>query len=112
MASTRLGGRYEIVREIGEGGMGRVFQAIDTETGQTVAAKVLIAGETIDLQALLRFQQEGAVLSTMEHPNIVRVFSAFLDEQTACIIVELLEGRRASTVIREVPCRRSRRPER
>jgi len=99
MASTRLGGRYEIVREIGEGGMGRVFRAIDTETGQTVAAKVLIAGENFDLQALLRFQQEGAVLATMEHPNIVRVFSAFLDEQTACIIMELLEGRPLTQII-------------
>ena len=91
--STRLGGRYQVVREIGAGGMGRVFHAVDTETGRSVAAKVLIAGEEIDLQALLRFQQEGAVLSTLKHPNIVQVYGTHLEEHTSCIIMELLEGR-------------------
>lgn len=90
--SARLGGRYQIVREIGSGGMGRVYQAVDTETGRPVAAKVLIAGEDIDLKGLLRFQQEGAVLSTLKHPNIVQVYGTHLEEHTSSIIMELLEG--------------------
>ena len=90
--STRLGGRYQLVRELGAGGMGRVFQAVDTETGRAVAAKIMI-GSDDNLEALLRFQQEGAVLSTLKHPNIVEVYGTFLEEHTSCIIMELLEGR-------------------
>src|SRR5579864_7420711 len=95
-----LGGRYQIVREIGVGAMGRVFQAVDTQTGRAVAAKVLIAGGDTDLQALLRFQQEGAVLSTLKHPNIVEVYGTFLEEHTSCIIMELLEGRSLGQLLR------------
>jgi serine/threonine protein kinase/sugar lactone lactonase YvrE len=91
-ATTRLGGRYQLVREIGVGGMGRVFQAVDTETGRAVAAKIMLLEDERDLQSLLRFQQEGAVLSTLKHPNIVGVYGTFLEEHTSSIIMELLDG--------------------
>jgi tripartite motif-containing protein 71 len=87
-----LGGRYRLVRQIGAGGMGRVFQAVDTKSGKVVAAKILFASSEADLEALLRFQQEGAVLSTLKHPNIVTVYGTFLEEHTSCIVMELLEG--------------------
>jgi len=98
--STKLGGRYQLVREIGAGGMGRVFQALDTETGRTVAAKIMIASSEDNLEALLRFQQEGAVLSTLKHPNIVEVYGTFLEEHTSCIIMELLEGQSLAQILR------------
>ena len=106
--NTRLGGRYQVVREIGRGGMGRVFQAIDADTGRSVAAKVLIATGEADLQALLRFQQEGAVLSTLKHPNIVQVYGTFLEDQTCAIIMELLEGQSLAEMLRQggVPLQR------
>ncbi|MBV9280915.1 MAG: serine/threonine protein kinase, partial [Chloroflexi bacterium] len=97
--STKLGGRYQLVREIGVGGMGRVFQAVDTETGRPVAAKIMIGSED-NLDALLRFQQEGAVLSTLKHPNIVEVYGTFLEEHTSCIIMELLEGQSLSQMLK------------
>ena len=77
---SRVAGRYELIREIGRGAMGRVFEAVDTETGQHVAAKLLLAGSEIDLQALLRFQREGTLLASLEHPNIVRVYGTYLEE--------------------------------
>lgn len=98
--STRLGGRYQLVRELGAGGMGRVFQAVDTETGRAVAAKIMLATSEDNLDALLRFQQEGALLSTLKHPNIVEVYGTFLEEHTSCIIMELLEGRSLSQILR------------
>ena len=98
--STTLGGRYEIVRELGAGGMGRVFQSIDTQTGRAVAAKVLITSESENVDAILRFHQEGALLSTLKHPNIVQVFSTFLEENTSCIIMELLEGRSLGQILK------------
>jgi serine/threonine protein kinase len=80
--------------------MGRVFQALDTETGRTVAAKIMIASSEDNLEALLRFQQEGAVLSTLKHPNIVEVYGTFLEEHTSCIIMELLEGQSLAQILR------------
>ncbi len=97
--NTRIGGRYQLVREIGRGGMGRVYQAVDTETGRAVAAKIMTATAESDIQALLRFQQEGAVLSTLKHPNIVQVSGTFLEEETCSIVMELLEGRSLADIL-------------
>jgi serine/threonine protein kinase len=89
----KLAGRYELVRELGAGAMGRVFLATDTTNGRAVAIKLLMAGSDADLSALLRFQQEGALLSTLKHPNIVEVYGTFLDGETSCIVMEFLDGR-------------------
>jgi hypothetical protein len=80
--------------------MGQVCQAVDTETGRSVAAKIMLASSDDNLDALLRFQQEGAVLSTLKHPNIVEVYGTFLEEHTSCIIMELLEGQSLSQLLR------------
>lgn len=79
--------------------MGDVYQAVDVESGATVAAKVMRPTGEDPLDALLRFQQEGTVLSTLKHPNIVQVFGTFLEDQTACIIMEFLEGRDLSQIM-------------
>jgi serine/threonine protein kinase len=92
VVNERIGGRYQIVALIGSGGMGRVYQAVDTETGRAVAAKVLMAGSEVELDMLLRFQQEGAVLATLQHPNIVEVLGTFLEGGMSSIVMELLEG--------------------
>lgn len=94
-----LGGRLKLICEIGAGGMGRVFRAVDSSTGRTVAAKIMFGHGDADLETLLRFQQEGAVLSTLKHPNIVTVYGAFLDEYASCIMMELLEGRPLGQVL-------------
>jgi serine/threonine-protein kinase len=80
--------------------MGHVYQAIDTETGRPVAAKVMTATAESDLQALLRFQQEGTVLSTLKHPNIVQVYGTFLEGNSCSIVMELLEGRSLADILR------------
>src|SRR6266536_5808311 len=95
-----LGGRYQLIREIGTGGMGRVFQAVDTQTGRAVAAKLLLASSEANLDQLLRFYQEGAVLATLKHPNIVEVYGTFLEDQTCCIVMELLEGQSLTQLLR------------
>jgi serine/threonine protein kinase/DNA-binding beta-propeller fold protein YncE len=100
---ARLAGKYELDRQIGMGGMGRVFEAVDLESGRRVAAKVMIAGSEFDLQALLRFQQEGAVLSTLKHPNIVAVYGTFLEGETCAIIMELLDGRPLRALMQDGP---------
>jgi serine/threonine-protein kinase len=96
-----LGGRYRLVRELGAGGMARVFRAIDVRDDSPVAVKILFASTDAGIDALLRFQQEGAVLSTLKHPNIVEVKGTFLEDYVSCIIMELLEGRSLTQVLRD-----------
>ena len=62
-------------------------------TGRTVAAKLVLARAGIDVDDLLRFQQEGAILRSLDHPNIVRIYDDFAEEHVGCIVMELLEGR-------------------
>ena len=95
-----LGGHYRLVRQIGAGGMGRVFEAVDTINGQRVAAKIMFARTEADPRALQRFEQEGAVLAALRHPNIVEVRGTFLEERASCIIMELLEGQSLGEMFR------------
>jgi serine/threonine protein kinase/sugar lactone lactonase YvrE len=98
-----LGGRLELQGEIGAGSMGRVFRAFDRTTDQTVAAKLVLARAEIDLDTLLRFQQEGAVLAKLEHPHIVDVYDTFAEEHATCIIMELLDGQSLGHMLRAGP---------
>jgi serine/threonine protein kinase len=98
-----LGGRLELQGEIGAGAMGRVFRAFDRTTGRTVAAKLVVARSEIDLDTLLRFQQEGAVLATLSHPHIVDIYDSFAEEHASCIIMELLDGQSLGHVLRGGP---------
>jgi serine/threonine protein kinase/transcriptional regulator with XRE-family HTH domain len=98
-----LGGRIELRGEIGAGSMGRVFRAFDRVSQRDVAAKLVLARREIDLDTLLRFQQEGAVLATLDHPNIVDIYDTFAEEHASCILMELLEGRSLGTILHDGP---------
>jgi serine/threonine protein kinase/transcriptional regulator with XRE-family HTH domain len=98
-----LGGRLELQGEIGSGSTGRVFRAYDRRTDQIVAAKLVLAREGIDLSDLLRFQREGAVLASLDHPNIVGVYDTFAEEHAACIIMELLDGESLAKILKAGP---------
>ncbi len=98
-----LGGRLELQGEIGFGSMGRVFRALDRPGNRIVAAKLVLARAEIDLDTLLRFQQEGAVLARLAHPNIVHVHDTFAEEHATCIVMELLEGQSLGQILRAGP---------
>jgi transcriptional regulator with XRE-family HTH domain len=98
-----LGGRLELRGEIGAGSMGRVFRAYDRQTENMVAAKLVLARAGIELDDLLRFQRESAVLATLDHPNIVRIYDTFTEEHATCIVMELLEGQSLAEVLRDGP---------
>jgi serine/threonine-protein kinase len=98
-----LGGRLQLQEEIGAGAMGRVFRAHDTKTNMMVAAKLMVGRGELDLDALLRFEHEAAVLATLEHPNIVRIDDSFVEEHACCIIMELLDGRSLREILYDGP---------
>lgn len=66
-----FGDRYELVRKLGTGGMGAVYQAVDSALEKNVAVKILLPGLSAD--TIIRFQQEAKATARLDHPNIVRV---------------------------------------
>ena len=73
-------GHYRIEEQIGEGGMGVVYKALDTRLERHVALKVLPAGTLADETARKRFRQEALALSKLNHPNISTVRSESVSE--------------------------------
>ena len=88
---TRLGS-YEVTAKIGEGGMGEVWQAHDTELGRDVALKILPEAFATDPDRLARFQREAQVLASLNHPNIAQIHGIEEAEGTRALVLELVEG--------------------
>ena len=70
---TRLG-PYVVAAQIGQGGMGEVYHATDTNLKRTVAIKVLPEDVAGDPDRLARFQREAEVLAALNHPNIAQIY--------------------------------------
>lgn len=86
-AGTRLG-PYEILAPIGAGGMGEVCKARDTKLNRDVAIKVLPAPFASDRERLARFEREGKVLASLNHPNFAQIYGV----EERALIMELVEG--------------------
>ena len=87
-----LSGRYELLSEIGQGGMGRVFKAYDRELGGHVAIKALNCVIDNDRGAPERLLREVQIGRRIDHPNVVRVFDFGRFEGVLFLILELLDG--------------------
>ncbi|HKC24782.1 MAG TPA: protein kinase, partial [Thermoanaerobaculia bacterium] len=90
-AGTRLG-PYEIVSPLGAGGMGEVYRAKDTKLGRDVAIKVLPESLSADPERLTRFEREARALASLNHPNIVTVYSVEEAGGVRLLAMELVEG--------------------
>jgi eukaryotic-like serine/threonine-protein kinase len=90
-SGTKLG-RYEIRAKIGEGGMGEVYLARDTQLGRDVAIKVLPSSLAADADRLRRFEQEASAAGALNHPNILIIHHVDTHEGAPYIVSELLEG--------------------
>ncbi|BBM84069.1 serine/threonine-protein kinase [Candidatus Uabimicrobium amorphum] len=67
-------GKYNIIKELGRGGMGIVFQAEDTQLQRMCALKVLLPELRCDLQAVQRFQSEAKAVAQIQHPGIIQIY--------------------------------------
>jgi serine/threonine protein kinase len=79
---TRLGG-YQILTQIGAGGMGEVYRARDAKLDRDVAVKVLPDLFAHDPGRLARFEREAKAVATLSHPNILSIFDLGTDHGTA-----------------------------
>jgi len=96
-----LGGRYEILKTLGEGGMGSVFQARDTEVDRIVALKVIrpeLAGKT---EILRRFRQELVLAQQITHRNAVRIYDLAVADGVRFISMEYIDGRELKDILDE-----------
>ncbi|GMV19773.1 MAG: hypothetical protein AMXMBFR56_79970 [Polyangiaceae bacterium] len=100
-AGDRLGD-YEIVRELGHGGFGRVFEVVHTALGKRAAAKVLNPERAARPDVLRRFLREAQAGAKLAHPGIVEVFDyGQLDDGRPYFVMELLTGKSLAALLDE-----------
>jgi len=92
---------YRIVREIGRGGMGTVYEAEDARFGRRVALKRIAAGANASTEAVERFRQEGRLASTIAHPRCVFVLAADEEAGVPYIVMELMPGTTLQNLVKE-----------
>jgi len=97
---TVLQGRYRIVRQLGKGGMGAVYEAIDQRLGITVALK-----ETFSVEASVRkqFEQEARLLASLQHPALPRVSDHFTEGNRAFLVMQFISGVDLARIIYQQP---------
>ena len=85
-------GPYEVTALIGQGGMGEVYRATDTNLRRRVAIKVLPEPVAADRERLARFQREAEVLAALNHPNIAQIHGLEKSDGMTALVMELVEG--------------------
>ena len=96
-----IGDRYELEDVIAVGGMGQVWRAVDQTLGRQVAVKVVRPEAAEDSEFLERFRAEARNAAALQHPNIVTVYDFGESQDSAYIVMELIEGQPLSAVIQE-----------
>lgn len=83
---------YQILRKIGQGGMSEVYLAQDERRAGLIVVKLMRTHAQVEMSMLRRFIQEYAVLSSMDHPNIARIYDQGFTDDFAYIAMEYFEG--------------------
>src|ERR1700677_1419187 len=93
--------RYELIHLIARGGMAEVYRARDRLLDRPVALKVLFPELSVDRSFVERFRREAQAAANLSHPNIVPVFDWGEDSGSYFIVMEFVDGRPLSAVLRE-----------
>jgi serine/threonine protein kinase/WD40 repeat protein len=95
-------GDYRILREIGRGGMGVVYEAVQESLGRHVALKVLSHSRQLGPIQLIRFQREARAAALLHHTNIVPVFGVGVHEDVHYYAMQYIQGQGLDSVLREL----------
>ena len=99
-----LDGRYRVLRPLDRGGMGTVFVAQQLNVERLVAIKVMHTDDALDQKMVARFRSEAQIISTLRHPNTLKLFdSGTLPDGRLYLVTELLNGEPLSRVLRRGP---------
>ena len=99
-----LGGRYEILKRIGSGGMADVYMAKDQKLNRKVAVKVLKREYVDDEKFLKKFQREAQAIASLTHPNIVNIYDVGAENGINYIVMELVGGITLKEYIKKKGC--------
>src|SRR5438477_11053839 len=94
-------GKYEIIGQLGKGGMGIVYEARDQSLARPVALKLLSRSLASDRDAAQRFHQEARLAARLHHPNAVAIFDVDMAEDTPYIVMELVRGVTAQEFLKQ-----------
>jgi serine/threonine protein kinase len=96
-----LAGRFELIEELGAGGMGRVYRAFDKEIGEEVALKILHPEIALDNRTVDRFRNEIKLARRITHKNVCRMHELHQDEKQLFITMEYVSGQDLKELIRQ-----------
>src|SRR5437660_6815360 len=97
---TILQSRYRIVRQLGQGGMGAVYEAVDLRLGHSVAVKQTL---TQDEALWQQFEHEARLLAQLNHPVLPRVSDYFTEGRRAFFVMQFVEGDDLAAMIKQQP---------
>src|SRR5947208_6873838 len=102
-------GPYQLQGQLGAGGMGEVYRALDTRVGRVVALKILPESLARDEERRRRFEQEARLAASLNHPNIMAIYDVGLDQHPPYMVAELVPGESLRALIEKgpVPARRA-----
>ena len=96
-------GDFRIIREVGRGGMGVVYEAEQLSLGRRVALKILRYGATADAEAMQRFQREAETIARLHHTNIVPIHAVGCEQGVHYYAMEFIDGRSLAAVMEAAP---------
>ena len=103
MTPDIIDNKYRVIREVGSGGMARVYRAINMSTRKVVAVKMLREEFLNDQEFLRRFEREARASLELSHENIVRAYGVGDDNGVPYIVLEYVEGKTLKQLIQESP---------
>jgi len=92
---------YKVLAELGAGGMGVVYEAVDLRLDRRVALKILPADKSDDQERRARFLHEARTASALNDPHIVTIFDIFTVDDTDALVMELVQGRTLREILND-----------
>ena len=98
---------FRLLGQLGAGGMGEVFRALDEKLEREVALKVITGSRGFDATFRARFLREGKAAAAVQHPSVATVYELGEDQERLYIAMELVKGRPLRTLVGAIPTLRA-----